>query len=44
MGYEIKRKRGRPCNHYKVRSIKSMTPHGFKVHEIKSDKVVFKRC
>jgi 6-phosphogluconolactonase (cycloisomerase 2 family) len=41
MAYKIKSK-GRPRATFKVRSVKGITPRGFKFHEIKGKIIVFK--
>lgn len=43
MAYQTKTKKGRPYQEYKVRSIKGITPRGFKIHEVKKNKIIFKR-
>lgn len=43
MVYKIKRRKGRPKVSYKIRSIKGITPKGFKFHKIKKRKIIFKK-
>lgn len=46
MTYKIKsKKKGRPKQSFKMRSIKGMTPKGFELHKIdgKKKKIIFKK-
>lgn len=37
------KKKGRPSASFKVRGIKGLTPKGFVFHEIKKQKIIFKK-
>lgn len=37
------KKRGRPLANFKVRSIKGITPKGFKIDKINRKKIIFKK-
>ncbi len=37
------KKKGRPSVMFKVRGIKGLTPKGFTFHEIKKEKIIFKK-
>lgn len=43
MTYKIKRKRGRPKNTYKVRSVKGITPKGFIFDKLENGRLKFKK-
>lgn len=43
MAYKIKKKKGRPKASMKVRSIRGLTPKGFKYVEHKEGKLIFKK-
>lgn len=43
MTFKIKKKKGRPRASFKVRSIKGLTPRGFKFINKKKGKLIFKK-
>ena len=43
MALKIKLKKGRPLANLKIRSIKGITPRGFKIHKIQKKRMIFKK-
>jgi len=43
MAYKVKKKKGRPRASFKVRSIKGLTPKGFKFINKQKGKLIFKK-